>query len=482
MAARTGLRAFIRRTIDLVKAPFVYLGGQADQWVVSLFQRPTPETLKRARQAAQDGDPELWYALANEALRDTQIRTDVRKVASAVGSARITIQEPAAYRSWAAKEQLKRAAKPDPDAQRATEIRLWVEAQLMAPRIKIRQVLNKWARALITQSIGALEVRVGFDDQGNERLDRLRVVPSQRLGWDWQRGGKLVLRYETAKPVTDGAIVEELGPSVVLAQLDEDIPDPTLRGITYGLIANWILRDACKRWTARLAEKFSIPLLWGTVKREDTAGAKKLNQMLEDLGADGHGVFFEGTKLEKIETNVGGASESPSQRLYESCGREITKLVHGHELASGLGAVAGSENSSGQGERSEQRAAEGLMGLMAGELAQQWMRPAVERRFGPEDAEKFCPELTLSIEERRDLAELGLAFGRFLYADVDTIPLSFFHGTTGIPMPETLPDGTREPCMVPPKKAAEIAAVAAAASTPARAEAAAPDPAQEHVQ
>ena len=264
----TGVGTTIRRAanavVKFVTRPIsaIWNGGIADQWVAQWFRRPTAETLKQARFLAQSGDPELWYGLANECLRDSQIRTDVDKASDAIATANISIQEPQAFRSWSRKQKAKEKA--DPEAARATEIRMWVESQLLAPRVKLRQVLKKWARALIVQSIAPLEVRVAYDDAGEEHLQSLRPAPAQRLGWDWNRGGKMVLRPEASQPVIGAPLVEELGTSVVVAQLDDDIPDPTLHGITYALIALWILRDSCRRWWIRLAEKFGIPIIWAT--------------------------------------------------------------------------------------------------------------------------------------------------------------------------------------------------------------------------
>lgn len=432
----------------------IWNGGPYDALIASFITRkPKPESMTQAREAAQNGDPSLWYSLATETLRDSHVRADVNKAAEMIASAEIIIQEPQAYRSWSGQRTA--------EAKRATEIRQYIESQLLSPHLNIREVLQQMGRALIIQSLGAVEVRVsnppdtiGSDGKlvrGQERLESLRPIYSHLFGWDWtRRGGKMVLRPTIETPLDQAPTVEELGPSVVIAQFDADIADPTLRGNTWPLIALWILRISSLSWWARFAQKFAIPILWGTAEEAKDRG--KLSDMLAKLGADGHGAFFKGTDLKAIESKASsGTGGSPGQVLFQACGRELSTLILGHELASGLGDKAGSENTATLAKALADAKAQSNMNVIASAICEQYICKAVERVFGPDDAEKYCPEIRLLIPQAKNLLLFAQAFDIFMKHKVTTLTVGWFHEMTGAPMPEGASPGDPlgEPCMEP---------------------------------
>ncbi|TAL45429.1 MAG: DUF935 family protein [Salinibacterium sp.] len=445
--AASSVISFLRRPVTSV-----WMTGQADQFVFSVFHRPTAKVLQQARAMVQFGDPSRWFALANESMRDSQIRADVKKAAGLVSTARISIQEPKQYRGWGVIKG------PDTDA--AAQVRSWVEDQLAAPSVKLRSVLYKWARAVLLHGMGGIEVISSVDPTrpagDEERLESLTPIPGQRFGWDWNRGGQMVLRYKVTQPIVEAPTVESLGSSVMLVELDADIPDPSLRGITAALLPLWILRDSAVRWWARLAEKFTIPILWATVPREDGAAGEEsrrnLQKGMQRLGPDGAGVFLEGTKLNVLDTSSTKAgAESPAQKLFESTGREISKLIHGHGQTSEVQSDTGSQSSAGVGDVNVLRTAEAFMQEFAGALREQWARHAVARRFGPEWADKFTPEFEMSIYERQDLQALSQAFLNL--RSVAPVTKADFYKITGLSVPEK-----NEPCIDagPPPGAAPV--------------------------
>lgn len=406
-----------------------WIAERADTSILSAWMRPTPLDLQGARASAQNGDPQRWFALANETLRDAHVRAEIAKASEYVGGARLAIQEPEVYRGFKARDT--------PEAKRANAIAAAVRSELMSPRVNLRASLIRMQRALMLHGVSVTIVRrtPGAGPEGRERLDALLQVPGQRLGWDWDRGGEMVLRRTALETIDRALLVRDLGDEVIVIVADEDIPDPTLRGMTLGLVTWWLVRDSALRWWVRYAEKFGIPMVWASHPSGNDQAKGKLRALLSGMGPDGFAVVENGTELKELNGGARSASfQTPQEVLFGAAGREISKLVMGHTQTADVQAGTGSKASAVVGDDVSLRLTETRCAILAAAIREQLVRPYVLKNFGEEAAAKYTPDVFFDLEEREDLAVVAEAVDKL--ADRMDIAESDVRERTGFRQPQ----------------------------------------------
>jgi len=411
------------------ETPDLYVESYQDRSLVSTATTLSPETLLSYLRAAETGNTPYRDAFYDEMRsRDAHLDGELSKATHAISGAKIDILPyPTSLRT--------RALMNTAEAKRANEIVEYVKEQLFAPEIRLDRAIGALCTGL-WKGLAALEVEVvpGGSPGGKERLVGLEQIPSQRFRYETNSTELLFQptdNYNVTIPVEQ---LQQEGRLVLLID-DESNPNPARRGLLRRCIATWIIRNEGLRWWARYVELFGIPYRIGKHAPNDIKTQQALVNAAKNAGAAGWAVIPDSASMEFLNAVVGTAGANAHSEILDWCAREMSKVINGGTQTTDVQVGAGSKSSASVHDEQRQNLAEARAVEIASVLREQLVKGLVVRNFGPE-AEIYTPEIKIRVEDEEDLLTLSQTVKNLTDAGVSTLPVTWFHGLSGIPMPE----------------------------------------------
>lgn len=398
-----------------------------DRWAVPSGYAYQPEDIQHWVQAAQSGDTTSLYAFCDEMrARDLHLQAELGKAEENAIGVRIDILPyPARYRSRLSNRQL------DGDAALAAEVAAYCQEILLAPEVQFESA----ARSLMNgfwKGLGAFQVLVEARGK-DERVVALLPVPSQRFFYEPNSTRLMVM---TTGQRSSAVPVESLGASLVVFQPDSHIPDPARRGLYRSIFPFYSIRTYGPAWWAKFVELFGLPMRKGTYPKDNPSVKDDLIKALKGAGNAPWVAVPEGAAV-SFESGINSASGDIHPAILDWTAREISKGVLGATQGTDVQKGAGSKASAEVHDKVTAKLSASRGRRIALVVRQQLLHPLVSRRFGPDIARKFTPEVAFRTEDRSNLLELSQAVKNFADAGFgEAIPLSLPNELGGIPVPE----------------------------------------------
>jgi len=443
----------------------LYTESVQDRTIVGTATALTPENLLQFLRLAESGDLRMLLAFYREMrARDGHLDGELSKATRAITGAKIDILPyPTSLRT--------RAMMNTAEAKRAVEIAEYVKEQLLAPEIRLDKAISALCSGLWT-GIAALEVEVlpGGALNGREKLMELCEIPAERFRY---KQNTTELMFQPGPNQNELIPVEDLQNEnrIVLLIDDEANPNPARRGILRRCIATWLVRNEGLRWWARYVELFGIPYRIGKHAANDRTTQQALVNAAKNAGAAGWAVIPDSASLEFLTVASSATGAETHANLIDWCGREMSKVINGGTQTSDIQQNSGSRASASVHADQMQALVESRAIEIAAVLREQLVKPLVIRNFGP-DAEAYTPEIKIRVEDEEDLLTLSQSIKNLTDAGVSSLPVSWFHATSGIPMAEedepviAKPTPTPAPFEPSVPATAQILPFRASASTP----------------
>lgn len=156
-------------------------------------------------------------------------------------------------------------------------------------------------------------------------------VPATHYAYTWQNDAEDKLLFSPKGSNSIGDLQEFPENKFLIARFNYSGDHPTRAANLRALARYWIAQHFGLRWFMRFANVFGIP--WRTVETDGSQEAQSAAiAALQTLGAEGFGVFPEGTKLE-IHSATGG-SQSIHESLINMADKAADLLILGQTLTS----------------------------------------------------------------------------------------------------------------------------------------------------
>jgi hypothetical protein len=252
------------------------------------------------------------------------------------------------------------------------------------------------------------------------------IVPQQRLRYD-QNTGALLL-------ITDPAVPNEAKPisafppgKFVRCQVDEDIPDFSLRGTWRSILSDWLGRMNVGRWEQFAIERYGMPIPVGKYATPD--GQEALKAAMQDFGAAGMLILDSNSS---VEWGASTTKELIHETYLEKSAERISVALLGASQTATIGKQAGSLASARVHEGIRRDILFAIAELVAECIRRDLFIPFIRENFG-EDYVRFAPILKAQFDEPLDLLTTAQAWA--VLAPMLGIGEGYARDLTGIPAP-----------------------------------------------
>ncbi|HEX2738452.1 MAG TPA: DUF935 family protein, partial [Acidimicrobiia bacterium] len=162
------------------------------------------------------------------------------------------------------------------------------------------------------------------------------IVPQQRLRYS-QETGELLLIVDPANPTAAQPINAFPPGKFVRCQVDEDIPDFSLRGTWRAVLSDWMGRMNVSRWEQFAIERYGMPIPVGKYATPD--GQEALKAAMESFGAAGMLIVDQNSS---IEWGSSTTKELIHETYLEKSAERISVALLGASQTATIGKQAGS--------------------------------------------------------------------------------------------------------------------------------------------
>jgi hypothetical protein len=269
------------------------------------------------------------------------------------------------------------------------------------------------------------------------------IVPQQRLRYD-QNTGELLLITNPALP-NDAPPVSTFPPGkFVRCQVDEDLPDFSLRGTWRAVLSDWMGRMNVSRWEQFAIERYGMPIPVGKYATQD--GKDALVETMQDFGAAGMLIVDQNSS---IEWGSSTTKDLIHETYLEKSAERISVALLGASQTATIGKQAGSLASARVHEGIRRDILFAIAELVAECIRRDLFIPFIRENFG-EEYVQYTPILKAQFDEPLDLKTTAEAWA--VLSPMLAIPESYARDLTGIPAPTMGADGELESTLSAPAK------------------------------
>jgi hypothetical protein len=284
------------------------------------------------------------------------------------------------------------------------------------------------------------------------------IVPQQRLRYD-QNNGELLLITDPANQMAAQPMRAFPPGKFVRCQVDEDIPDFSLRGTWRSILSDWLGRMNVGRWEQFAIERYGMPIPVGKYATQE--GKDALTSAMENFGAAGMLLVDQGSS---VEWGASTTKELIHETYLEKSAERISVALLGASQTATIGKQAGSLASARVHEGIRRDILFAIAEIVAECIRRDLFIPFVRENFG-EDYVQFTPILKAQFDEPLDLLTTANAWA--VLSPMLAIPESYARDLTGIPAPTIDAQGTEPTLSAPAKPVLPPGAMAPVAQFPA---------------
>lgn len=418
--------------------------GRQDWSVIQTGGEVTKDTINGYIRLAEFGDWTQLHTFFDEMrARDAAIETKLSLAEGLVSGAEMQILPyPSTRRNRTAPGAV--AASAESDGRRAAEIAAWTSTVIMAPRTRFRQSV-KHLMTGFWKGLAALDVVLSPGTDGKDRIEALIPIPSQRFRYAY---GSMDLLLQKTTNVNETVPVSSINDRIIVTFSPEShVWNPARRGLLRRALGFFLIRVYLPAWWARGAELFFNPMRIGKYPKGDNQTRDLLVSALSDAGANSFIVIPSEGGMEMADQRDRGIS--PHESMLEWTDRELSKLFLGATQIVDVQKGTGSISSTSIHQETVYSIAKARAEMVASCIREQILYPLVARNFGPEDADKYTPELLIKVDPQPDMLHFAVALKTFVDAGAgEAIPRAIINEKGYVPTPE---DG--EPTLPAPGQA-----------------------------
>ena len=192
------------------------------------------------------------------------------------------------------------------------------------------------------------------------------------------------------------------------------------RGLFFQCLVPWAIMQFCVRWRAKRVELYGVPPRIGYTDFSDANTKAEMENMLRNMGAQGFGIFPEGSKVEFVNALAQGRIDPQAEQI-EWCARQFDLILLGDTQASGVQVGAGSRTSKKEAIAGFSDLTNARARKIATQVFNRQLIPGlVLRNIGEAVAAENSPIMTSAVVEEDDakaLADTALALAQAGYGE-----------------------------------------------------------------
>jgi hypothetical protein len=383
----------------------LYVQSMTDATIVATAREYKPADIEALWRTAEKGDTQKLLAFYDEMrARDPHLDAELRKAELMIVSGDMDVA------AWP--PQFRDEEDASAEAMRSRAVADYVREQFFNPSVRALEFLRHLATGLWKMVAGAEVVATPGAADGRERLDALVLIPAQRFWWP---KGEMRLHFQWSPSRADVIPIEDIRDQVVVLTVEDEVPNVARRGLLRRVMTSYLVRQMSGRWWNLRVEKEGQPTRVGKVPPGYHA-KDEVKAWLKNMGAEPWAVFEKDVDIVVQESSQ---NSEMHQRLVDFHAREISKIIHGGSQLADVQRGTGSHNNAQTQEAFAWELAEGRFHYIAALVRDRLFRYMVERNFGPEDADKYTPELISNFEDPTDVQAFSAAVKNLNDSGVD---------------------------------------------------------------
>lgn len=381
---------------------------------IATSQEFDPEDIISYLEMADSGDSEYLYTLFDEMIaRDAHLASEIDKARLALTSSPVIVQP------WP----------PSNDKSRtdtAHEVAGWLETVIDSPDVQLDKAIATLFKGQLV-GIGGFEYTTRLLPDGSETIKAIYPVPSYRFKYD-----PITLEPLVRVTASDSVPASSI-PSLVYIQADEAVPAISRRGVLRSLLAAWLTRVYGLSWWSQAVEQWGVPYRIGRHPAGDEETRKLLIDAFTNAGNAPWIVAPQKAVIDFMQEGAAVLSNPPHMPLMDFCASEMSKRIIGATQITQVAANAGSFASAGVHMDVFKAITFARAKSICYELRKKLFVPLVSRRFGPEIAEQYTPNVLLDTSGKPDPTAFASMISVLVNSGDEEIPISWAHEQLSIP-------------------------------------------------